>query len=209
MTHFHKTHQSLPFKGTSIKILCLCFVINIVFVVIETFWGWKSNSTALLSDAGHNLSDTLGLLLSLVALVLEKSRTDGRKSVAQYITLVNGLLLLTAVVIIIVESVEKIAFPQEFDTEIVILTSSIAIVINGFTFWLLKKNQRYNINIRAAYLHAATDMLVSVGVVTSGVVVFFTEWYIIDSILSLFVALVVAVPSTKLIKDALMKIIND
>lgn len=208
MTHFHKKHHSFSSKEVSIKILLLCFVINIVFVAIEAFWGWRSNSTALLSDAGHNLSDTLGLLLSLVAIVMEKSKNLGSKLVSRHITLINGLLLLTAVVIIVVESVKKIVSPQEIDTEVVILTSSIAIVINGLTAWLLMKNQCCNINVKVAYLHAATDMLVSVGVVVSGVVIFFTRWYIIDPILSLFVSIVVAVPSTKLIKEALMKIIN-
>lgn len=100
-----------------------------------------------------------------------------------------------------VESVEKIIFPQEVNSKAVIITSLIAIVVNAFTAWFLKRDYEQNINIKVAYFHAAIDMLVSVGVVISGIIVFFTKWYIIDSIVGLFVSFVIVYPLVKLFKD--------
>lgn len=203
MAHFHihsknEDHSHYDDR-TSVKTLYLCLVLNIVFVAIEAVIGWRSNSTGLLSDAGHNLSDVLGLLLSLVAICLERTKNKNSQKVSKYVTLVNGLLLLIAVVIIIAESVEKIITPLSVNSSAVIYTSLTAIIVNGFTAYLLMKGRSGNINIKAAYLHAATDMLVSVGVVISGIAIRLTGFNIIDPIVSLIITAIIAVPSIKLV----------
>ena len=185
--------------GVSARILLLAIVINICFVAAEATVGWWSNSTGLLSDAGHNLSDVLGLILSLVAIAVESRSNKSSKKISRYISLANSLLLLAAVVLILKESISKIISPEEVNGTAVIVTSAIAILINGLTAWLLAKGNRDNINIKAAFLHAATDMLVSVAVVVSGIIIRVSGWYLIDPILSLIVSVVIAVPTVKLI----------
>lgn len=195
-SHEHHHHDIV---AVSARILILAIVINICFVAAEAIVGWWSNSTGLLSDAGHNLSDVLGLILSLVAIALESRSNKSSKKISRYISLANSLLLLAAVVLILKESISKIISPEEVNGTAVIVTSAIAILINGLTAWLLAKGNRDNINIKAAFLHAATDMLVSVAVVVSGIIIRVSGWYLIDPILSLIVSVVIAVPTVKLI----------
>ena len=208
MAHSHNHSHTGGLKNTPVRILYVCLVVNLLFVVAEALAGWQSNSTGLLSDAGHNLGDTLGLLLSLIAIYLSRAKGDLSKGVSKYITLANGLLLLGAVALIVYESVEKIINPHEVNAETVIIVSAVAIIINGLTAWILMRSEGNDINIKAAYLHAATDMLVSVSVVISGIIISFTGWNIIDPVLSLAVSLFIAIPTIKLVVSALKNIIN-
>ena len=182
----------------NLRIVHICLLINLVFVLAEAFVGWKSNSTGLMSDAGHNLSDTVGLLLALIALHYEQTGNRKHKLISRFTTLLNTALLFGAVMIIIYESVGKIISPSELDSQAVILTASFAIVVNGLTSWLLMRDNKENINIRAAYLHAATDTLVSAGIVISGIIIKFTGWYIIDPIISLGISVLILIPTIRL-----------
>lgn len=197
--HHHHSHHSAQAASTPLKILVFCIVFNVIFVLAEAWVGWQSNSTGLVSDAGHNLSDVLGLVLSMIAILLERRKAENAQRVSRYVTLLNGLLLLAAVVIIGAESVEKILQPAAINSAAVIYTAAVAIAVNGLTAWLLMRSNKNNLNIRAAFLHAATDMLVSVGVVVSGIVIHFTGWNIIDPIVSLVITLAIAVPTAKLL----------
>ena len=208
MAHFHSHNHTEHSVNTQVRILYICLAINLIFVAAEAFAGWKSNSTGLLSDAGHNLSDALGLLLSLAAIYLNRSGNRTNQTVSRYITLANGLLLLGAIALIVYESIDKIIHPQEINATAVIAVSSVAIFINGLTAWLLMKGQGDDINIKAAYLHAATDALVSVSVVISGIIISTTGWNMIDPLLSLAISIFIAFPTIKLIRTALKTIRN-
>ena len=208
MAHFHSHNHTEHSVNTPVRILYICLAINLIFVVAEAFAGWKSNSTGLLSDAGHNLSDALGLLLSLAAIYLNRSGNRTNQTVSRYITLANGLLLLGAIFLIVYESIDKIINPQEINATAIIAVSSVAIFINGLTAWLLMKGQGDDINIKAAYLHAATDALVSVSVVISGIIISTTGWNMIDPLLSLAISIFIAFPTIKLIHTALKTIRN-
>ena len=208
MAHIHSHNHTDHSVNAPVRILYICLAINLIFVSAEAFTGWKSNSTGLLSDAGHNLSDALGLLLSLVAIYMNRSRNKASQKVSRYITLVNGLLLLGAIVLIVYESIDKIINPQEINATAVIAVSSLAILINGLTAWLLMKGRGDDINIKAAYLHAATDALVSISVVISGIIISTTGCMIIDPLLSLAVSIFIALPTINLIHTALKTIIN-
>ena len=208
MAHIHSHNHTDHSVNAPVRILYICLAINLIFVSAEAFTGWKSNSTGLLSDAGHNLSDALGLLLSLVAIYMNRSRNKASQKVSRYITLVNGLLLLGAIVLIEYESIDKIINPQEINATAVIAVSSLAILINGLTAWLLMKGRGDDINIKAAYLHAATDALVSISVVISGIIISTTGCMIIDPLLSLAVSIFIALPTINLIHTALKTIIN-
>ena len=208
MAHIHSHNHTDHSVNAPVRILYICLAINLIFVAAEAFTGWKSNSTGLLSDAGHNLSDALGLLLSLVAIYMNRSRNKASQKVSRYITLVNGLLLLGAIVLIVYESIDKIINPHEINATAVIAVSSLAILINGLTAWLLMKGRGDDINIKAAYLHAATDALVSISVVISGIIISTTGCMIIDPLLSLAVSIFIALPTINLIHTALKTIIN-
>ena len=208
MAHFHSHNHTEHSANASVRTLYICLAINLLFVAAEAFAGWKSNSTGLLSDAGHNLSDALGLLLSLVAIYLNRSGNKASQNVSRYITLANGLLLLGAIALIVYESIDKIIHPQEINATAVIAVSSVAIFINGLTAWLLMKGQGDDINIKAAYLHAATDALVSVSVVISGIIISTTGWNMIDPLLSLAISIFIAFPTIKLIHTAMKTIRN-
>lgn len=206
MAHHHSHNHTEHSVSAPIGILYLCIAINIIFVAAEAFAGWRSNSAGLLSDAGHNLSDALGLLLSLIAIYMNRAKNKASQIASKYITLGNGLLLLVAIALIIYESIDKIINPLLINTTTVISVSSVAILINGLTAWLLMKGQGNDINIKAAYLHAATDMLVSVCVVISGIIISVTGWNIIDPLLSLAVSIFIAFPTIKLILTAVKSI---
>ena len=208
MAHFHSHNHMEHSVNAPVRILYICLAINLIFVIAEAFAGWKSNSTGLLSDAGHNLSDALGLLLSLAAIYLNRSGNKTNQTVSRYITLANGLLLLGAIALIVYESIDKIINPQEINATAIIAVSSVAIFINGLTAWLLMKGQGDDINIKAAYLHAATDALVSVSVVISGIIISTTGWNMIDPLLSLAISIFIAFPTIKLIRTALTTIRN-
>ena len=208
MAHFHSHNHTEHSVNVPVRILYICLAINLIFVAAEAFAGWNSNSTGLLSDAGHNLSDALGLLLSLAAIYLNRSGNRTNQTVSRYITLANGLLLLGAIALIVYESIDKIINPQEINATAVIAVSSVAIFINGLTAWLLMKGQGDDINIKAAYLHAATDALVSVSVVISGIIISTTGWNMIDPLLSLAISIFIAFPTIKLIHTALKTIRN-
>ena len=208
MAHFHSHNHKEHSVNAPVRILFICLAINLIFVAAEAFAGWKSNLTGLLSDAGHNLSDALGLLLSLAAIYLNRSGNKTNQTVSRYITLANGLLLLGAIALIVYESIDKIIHPQEINATAVIAVSSVAIFINGLTAWLLMKGQGDDINIKAAYLHAATDALVSVSVVISGIIISTTGWNMIDPLLSLAISIFIALPTIKLIRTALKTIIR-
>ena len=208
MAHFHSHKHTEHSVNTPVRILYICLAINLIFVAAEAFAGWKSNSTGLLSDAGHNLSDALGLLLSLAAIYLNRSGNGTNQTVSRYITLANGLLLLGAIFLIVYESIDKIINPQEINATAIIAVSSVAIFINGLTARLLMKGQGDDINIKAAYLHAATDALVSVSVVISGIIISTTGWNMIDPLLSLAISIFIALPTIKLIHTASKTIRN-
>ncbi len=208
MAHFHSHKHTEHSVNAPVRILFICLAINLIFVAAEAFAGWKSNSTGLLSDAGHNLSDALGLLLSLAAIYLNRAGNMVSQIVSRYITLANGLLLLGAIFLIVYESIDKIINPQEVNATAIIAVSSVAIFINGLTAWLLMKGQGDDINIKAAYLHAATDALVSVSVVFSGIIISTTGWNMIDPLLSLAISIFIALPTLKLIHTASKTIRN-
>lgn len=200
--HFHNYRQA---TGVSPAVILLCIIVNLVFVAVEAMAGFYGNSSALLSDAGHNLGDVLGLLLSFVAISLEQHKHTERLS--HWITLSNGLLLLVTMLLVLSESVSALLVPSQVKGNVVIFTAMSGIIINGFTVLvLLGSGRKSNINIRVAYLHALSDMLVSVGVVLSGVVVHFTGYDLIDPIASICISVSISVATVKLVCNAIKNI---
>ena len=193
MAHEHHAHN-LQLS----KMLIVCSVINLLYVVIEAGVGMAVSSAGLVSDAGHNLSDVATLLISLVAVNIAASKPEAAKG----LTIANAVLLLAAVALIAVEGISKLISPEPVQGAIVSLTAGIGIIINGVTAYLLMREQDRDINIKASFLHMLSDTLVSVGVLVSGLVIAKTGLYVIDPIVSLVIAAIILVPALKLFVQA-------
>ena len=185
----------------------VAIVINLLFVAAETVAGLIGHSMGLLSDAGHNLSDVFCLLLAMVALKLShthatKRFTYGYRKSSVLISLLNAIILLVAVGGIVVESIHKFSHPVPVNGLLVTWTAAVAIVVNGFTAWMLSRKQ-HDINTRGAFLHMLADTLVSAGVVVSGIVITHTGWTVIDPIIGLVIAVVILVSTWQLLAESL------
>lgn len=206
--HEHHHHHSAGALTSLSHIFIVCIALNLVYVFIEAGVGVYEHSLGLLSDAGHNLGDVFSLLLALIAFHLaklgnNKRFTYGYKKSTILISLLNAVILLVAVGAIVIESVYKFRHPEPVDGLAISWTAGAGIVVNGLTTLLLLKNQKTDLNVRGAFLHMLADTLVSVGVVISGIVIAFTGFYLIDPIISLVIAGVILVSTTRLLTESI------
>ena len=181
--------------------------INIIFIIVEATYGIFSNSMALVADAGHNFSDVLALVFAWVAVILSKRKptlkfTYGLRRSTILIALLNTILLLTAVICIIWETIERIGKPIEINSNSVIIVAAIGIAVNGFTAWLFAKGKKHDLNIRSAFIHFIADALVSLGVVIAGVIMAFTGIVWVDSLVSFVIIAVILYSSYHLLIDS-------
>ena len=170
--------------------------LNLGFVVIEATYGILAGSMALLADAGHNLSDVLGLVLAWAGAALVKRQPNprfsyGLKKSSILAALLNALLLLVAVGAIIAEAIRRLGNPEPTDGGVVIAVASVGILVNGITAWLFARGRHHDINIRGAFLHMVADAAVSAGVVIAGLLIMQTGKTWIDPVTSLIVAAVI------------------
>lgn len=183
-------------------------ILNIAFVCIEFTAGVILGSVALISDAGHNLSDVISLSLALLAFRLARGKatdkyTYGRKRSTIIVSLTNACILLIAIGIILYESIEKLMHPQPIPGGVVAWVAGAGIIINAFTAWLFIRHKDKDLNIKGAYLHMAADALVSVGVVVAGLIIKFTGWYRIDPVIGIIIAVVIFISTWGLLKDSI------
>ncbi|MBA2125347.1 cation transporter [Hyphomicrobium methylovorum] len=181
--------------------------LNAAFIIVEVAAGIAASSVALLADAGHNLSDVLGLLIAWGASILDKLRptlryTYGYKSSTILAALANAMLLLIAVGAIALEAVQRLGSPPAVNDMMVIVVAGIGVVINGFTAMLFMSGRESDVNIRGAYLHMAADAGISMGVVVAGIVMFMTGWDWLDPVVSLAIAVVIVWATWGLLRDS-------
>lgn len=199
--HSH-THADLKGRNLIISIL-----LNIIITVAQIIGGLVSGSLSLLSDALHNFSDVLSLIVSYIATVLSKkeastNKTFGYKRAEIIAAFVNALSLMIVAVILIKEAIERFLDPQEIESNLVIWLSIVAILGNGFSVLLIKKDAKSNMNMKSAYLHLLTDMMASVVVLIGGLLMMFFKWYWVDPLLTLVIALYLIFMGYDLLKDA-------
>jgi cobalt-zinc-cadmium efflux system protein len=181
--------------------------LNIAFVAVEGGYGYLANSVALVADAGHNLSDVLGLIVAWIATALSRRLpshrfTYGLRSSSILAALVNAALLLVAIGAIAYEAIHRFFEPSPVAGLTVVVVAAIGIPINGATALLFMKGSKGDINIRGAFLHMAADAGVSAGVVIAGFVVMGTGWLWVDPLVSLLIVVVVFVGTWSLLRDA-------
>ncbi|MDO8208757.1 MAG: cation diffusion facilitator family transporter [Gallionella sp.] len=182
--------------------------LNVLFVSIEAFYGWQADSLALLSDAGHNLSDVLGLLMAWGGFYLARRHPDrkhtyglGRATIMA--ALFNALILLIAIGGIAWEAVARFSHPVPVQGNIVMLVAAIGVLINGITAWLFMSGNKHDLNLRGAFLHMAADALVSLGVVIAAAIFILTGWTWLDPAISLVIAVVILLSTWNLLRQSL------
>jgi cobalt-zinc-cadmium efflux system protein len=180
--------------------------LNLGFVVIEAIFGFYANSMALLSDAGHNLSDVLGLLVAWGGGTLARRAssprfTYGLKKASILAALANGLFLMIAVGAIGAEAIRRLFHPSVTEGGVVMIVAAIGIVVNGLTAMLFARGQ-HDLNVRGAFLHMAADAAVSAAVVFSGLLIVWTGQQWVDPVMSLAVAVVILWGSIDLLKES-------
>ena len=209
MSREHSHQHSHAINAESLnKAFIIGIVLNLAFVVIEFAAGFWFDSLALLSDAGHNLSDVVSLVLALLAFRLAKVKaneryTYGYKKSTILVSLLNAVILLVAVGAIVIESIHKLNNPAVVPGGAIAWVAGVGVLINAFTAFLFMKDKEKDLNVKGAYLHMAADALVSVGVLVAGIVISRTGWYIIDPIIGLIVAVVILISTWNLLHDSL------
>jgi cobalt-zinc-cadmium efflux system protein len=203
--HGHAGHVHAPANFG--RAFAIGIALNTVFVVVEAGYGFVSNSTALMADAGHNLSDVLGLVVAWIAAVLSKRPptprlTYGLRNSSILAALTNAVLLLVASGAIILEAIQRLLHPEPVASMTVIIVATIGIAINGVTAWLFASGRKSDINIRGAYLHMAADAAVSAGVVLAGIVIIMTGWLWIDPATSLLIVVVIVWGTWGLLRES-------
>jgi cobalt-zinc-cadmium efflux system protein len=182
--------------------------LNLTFVAVEATCGVLSNSVALIADAGHNLSDVLGLVVAWAASALTQRPptaryTYGLGGSSILAALFNAVFLLVAVGAIGWEAVQRFAAPQPVVGMTMVAVAAVGIVINGITAWLFASGRKGDINIRGAFLHMVADAAVSAGVGAAGVAILFTGWLWLDPLVSLIIVAVIVWSTWDLLRQAL------
>jgi cobalt-zinc-cadmium efflux system protein len=182
-------------------------ILNGGFVLTEFTFGFMANSVALIADAGHNLSDVLGLLLAWIASILvrrqpSKTYTYGWRKISILAALFNSIFLLVASGGIILEAIQRLFKPSDVQGSIVIIVAAIGVIINTLTALMFMSGRKFDLNIRAAFQHMAADAIVSVGVVLAGIGILWTHWLWLDPVFSLLISLFIIFSTWELLRDS-------
>ena len=203
--HGHIGHSHAP--DTFGRAFAIGTALNIAFVIVETIFGLRANSVALLADAGHNLGDVLGLLIAWGASILATRgpttrRTYGFRSSSILAALANAIILLIALGAVAWEAIGRMSHPEPVASKTIIIVAAIGICINGATAMLFMRGRKGDLNIRGAYLHMLADAGVSAGVVIAGIAISLTGLYWLDPFISLGIALIIMIGTWSLLRDS-------
>jgi cobalt-zinc-cadmium efflux system protein len=182
--------------------------LNILFVIVGVAFGIVGHSMALIADAGHNLSDVLGLVMAWVASVLVKRApsqrfTYGLRGTSILAALFNAVFLLVATGAIALGAIQRFFEPEPVAGKLVMIVAAIGIVINAGTAMLFLRGRHDDLNIKGAFLHMAGDAAISFGVVLAGLIILMTGWHWVDPLVSIGIALVIVAGTWSLLRDSL------
>ncbi|KTD22066.1 cation efflux system protein, CDF family [Legionella lansingensis] len=208
-SHAHGHHHA-PVEFS--RAFLIAIIANGVFVLLQIVFAYIANSTSLLADAVHNLGDVLSLVLAWIANNLLKRiptnhTTYGMKKTSILAALANGVLLVFSCGVIVTEAMYKLFSPTDVQAISVIIVASIGILVNGATAALFLRGSD-DLNIRAAFLHLVYDALISVGVVVSATILYFTHWHWIDPVVGLLIAVLIMKGTWALFADSFKLIID-
>ncbi|MCB4798263.1 cation diffusion facilitator family transporter [Neotamlana laminarinivorans] len=189
-SHNH-VHHHPDLKGRN---LLISIFLNVLITASQVIGGLISGSLSLLSDALHNFSDVISLIVSYIARKLtnkraSEQRTFGYKRAEILAAFINASTLIIVAIVLIKEAVQRFKNPQIIESNLVIILALVAILGNGFSVYLLKKESSNNINIKSAYIHLLTDMLASIAVLVGGLLMKYFNMFWVDSLLTFLIAL--------------------
>jgi cobalt-zinc-cadmium efflux system protein len=204
--HSHGGHVHAPANFG--KAFAIGIALNSALVVAEAVYGYLGNSTALLADAGHNLSDVLGLIVAWCASIAARRAPSGRftyglRASTILAALANAVFLLVATGAIGWEAILRLREPEPVAGVTVMVVAGIGILINGFTAMLFASGRKDDINIEGAYLHMAADAAVSLGVVVSAALIIWTGWLWLDPVTSLVICATILWSTTSLLRGSI------
>ena len=188
-------------------------LLNTGFIAAEVVFGLLSDSLTLLADAGHNLSDVMGLLIAWGALSLErrsptKRFTYGLRRTSVLAALANAILLLVSVGAIAWEAIRRLREPAPVAGLTIIWVAALGVVINGLTAWLFIGGRKRDLNVRGAFIHMAADAAVSAGVVVAGFIILQTGWSLVDPVSSLVIVAIILVGTWGLLRDSINLVLD-
>ena len=189
------------------KYLGLSILLNAVITITQAIGGVLSGSLALLSDALHNFSDVISLIISFVAnryatKAASEEKTFGYKRAEIIAAFINAASLIILASFLIYESILRFITPEPIQADWVIALATLGIVVNGLSVLLLHSSAAQNMNLKSAYLHLMSDMSASVAVLLGGIAMYYYEWFWVDSVLTLGIALYLLVMGYQLLKDS-------
>ncbi|HAK52550.1 MAG TPA: cation transporter [Gammaproteobacteria bacterium] len=203
--HDH-AHDQPEFQGVNLSFV-VAVAANLVFTIFEAVYALLANSVSLLGDAGHNLSDVLGLLLAWGAAYLATKKTSqmysyGYRRTTILAAIINSIVLVLVAGYIAVESIERFFTPTPVGEFAIMVVAGIGILVNAGTALLFAKSSKRDLNMRGAFLHLAYDAAISAGVVVAAVVIYFTGWLWIDPAVGLLIVVVIVGGTWGLLRDS-------
>lgn len=206
-SHRRSCHNHDHSGGNYGKAFVIGILLNTIFIIAEIIYGLQANSLALLADAGHNVSDVMGLFMAFGATLLAKRKpslryTYGLQSSSIIAALANAVLLLIAIGGIGWEAIQRFSNPQEISGGTVMLVAALGVVINGVTAMMFMSGRKGDLNVRGAFLHMASDAVISLGVVISGLIILKTGWLWLDPAVSITISAVIIIGTWGLLKDS-------
>lgn len=201
-THTHKQHDHShehchhDHRGQDKKVLKLALIITFITMIVEFIAGYIGNSLALISDAVHMFTHSFALIISLVAIIIASKKAPSSKTFGYYrievlAAFINGITIVLSIFWILYEAVERFLHPSSIDIPISISVALIGLVVNIITGIILMQGDRENINLKSAFMHMLADALSSVAIIIGYIVIYYTQWYIIDILLALVVSFVI------------------
>jgi cobalt-zinc-cadmium efflux system protein len=181
---------------------------TIVFVVVELVAGIRAHSLALISDAGHNFTDALALLLAWIANYLESKPADeiktyGYQRAGVLSAFVNALTLIALALFIFYESVERLRAPQEVHEEVMLAVAGLGLLLNGGIMWALRTARQKDINVRSAFVHMLGDAVGSIAIIGGAIAIGYTNWVQIDPLLSILIGILIVWSAWDIIHESL------
>lgn len=212
-SHDHSHHHHEHSSGNYGTAFIIGITLNLAYIVLEVVFGLQADSTALLADAGHNTGDVLSLVFSWVAIKLSLWKPSGRytyglRRTTILVALLNTIMLFIAVALIVYEAIKHLQHPEPVVGTTIIVIALTGVVVNTISALLFMKGHGHDLNIKAAFIHMASDALVSLGVVVAGVLINYTGYLWIDPVCSFVIAAIILYSSWRLFSDALKLVLD-
>lgn len=205
MEHYNNHGQQVDSKNK--KVLKWTFFLIAGFMIVEVVGGIMTNSLALLSDAGHMLSDAAALALSYVALSIGQRDVTGKKTFGYrrfeiFAALINGLTLIALSLYIFYEAIQRFSEPPAVASKGMLIVATLGLLVNIVAAYILQRGDNENLNVKSAFLHVLGDILGSVGAITAALLILFFGWNLADPIASMIVAVLIIISGYRVTRDS-------